>query len=122
MPAAILSTAMTLRDRDIKGFVHSNELTRCRRPIDDDKIRPRRDWELAQLPSRFIRQSLDGETVTHENLRWALMNQERITSDIADLVIQPAIDDGIVARENSRVLRLLESEMSGQLKEGNDGE
>ena len=89
---------------------------------ESDESNPRTDWEVAHLPTLFVRHSRDSETVPHEDLRWALIDQERITPDIADLVIQPAIDEGIIARENSRVLRLLESEMSGQLKEGNDGE
>lgn len=89
---------------------------------ESDESNPRSDWEVAHLPTLFVRHSRDGETVPYEDLRWGLMNQERITSDIADLVIQSAIDDGILARENSRVLRLLESETSDRLEEGNDGQ
>ena len=115
-----------IRDERRKNIVHSIEIAWCGQPVEDDdesdKRNPRSDWELAHLPTLFVRHSLDGETVPHEDLRWALMNQERITSDIADLVIQSAIEDGILVRETSRVLRLLEREMSGQLKEGNDVE
>lgn len=88
---------------------------------ESDESNPRSDWEVAHLPTLFARHSRDGETVPYEDLRWALIDQERITPDIADLVIQSAIDDGIIARENSRVLRLLESETSDRLEEDNDG-
>lgn len=65
----------------------------------------RHDWELAQLPSLFIRISSDGETVTRETLRKAISHQEHIDSDVADRVIQSAIDDGIIDREDGEGLR-----------------
>lgn len=79
-----------------------------RKPVEDEEITRPRDWELAQLPSLFIRISPDGETATHEKLREAIANRERISSDVAARVIQSAVDDGIIDRENSEVLRLNE--------------
>lgn len=114
------------QDDVCEDIVHYIELTQGGQRVEDDdesdKRNRRSDWELAHLPTLFARHSRDGETVPYEDLRWALIDQERITPDIADLVIQSAIDDGILARENRRVLRLLESETSDRLEEGNDGQ
>ena len=68
----------------------------------------RHDWELVRLPSLFIRISSDGEMATRETLREAIAHQEHIDSDVADRVIQSAIDDGIIERQNGEGLRLLE--------------
>ena len=66
----------------------------------------RSDWEVVQLPTLLIQQSPDGETVPHEDLRCALMNREHIAPETADMVIQSAIEDGILERRE--VLRLSE--------------
>ena len=68
----------------------------------------RYDWELVRLPSLFIRISSDGEMATRETLREAIAHQEHIDSDVADRVIQSAIDDGIINREDGEVLCLNE--------------
>lgn len=67
------------------------------------------NWELIQLPALFIRMSPDGETVTRETLRAAIAYQEFLTVYAADMVIQSAIEDGIIERENGTVLRLSDS-------------
>lgn len=67
------------------------------------------DWEMIQLPALFIRMSSDGETVTRKTLREAIAYQEFIHVDAADMVIQSAIEDGIIERENGTVLRLSDS-------------
>lgn len=87
---------MRIRIRELKGTVEDSEINR------------RSDWELAQLPSLFIRISSDSETATRETLREAIVHQEHIDSDVADRVIQSAIDDGIIDREDGEVLRLNE--------------
>lgn len=97
---------MTIRNLEVKDIIHSNEITRWRRPVDDDEISRRRDWELAQLPSLFIRISPDSERMTRETLREAIAHQEYIDLDVADMVIQSAIDDGIISEEDSELLRL----------------
>lgn len=68
----------------------------------------RSDWKLVRLPSLFIRISSDGETATRKTLREAIVHQEHIDSDVADRVIQSAIDDGIIDGEDGEVLRLNE--------------
>ena len=66
----------------------------------------RSDWEVVRMPTLFVQHSRDGETVPHEDLREALMNREHIAPETADLVIQSAIEDGILERRE--VLRLSE--------------
>lgn len=66
----------------------------------------RSDWEVVRLPTLLVQHSRDGETVPHEDLRGALMNREHIAPETADLVIQSAIEDGILERRE--VLRLSE--------------
>ena len=66
------------------------------------------DWEMIQLPALFIRMSSDGETVTRKTLREAIAYQEFIHVYAADMVIQSAIDDGIIDQEDGTVLRLNE--------------
>ena len=73
-----------------------------------NESKSRCDWELVRLPSRLIRISSDGDTVPYEDLRETVANWEHINSDVADMVIQSAIDDGIIDRENGEVLCLNE--------------
>lgn len=68
----------------------------------------RSDWEVVQLPALLVQHSRDGETVPHENLRGVLMNREHIAPETADMVIESAIDDGIIERQNGERLRLLD--------------
>lgn len=68
----------------------------------------RSDWKVVRLPTLLVQHSRDGETVPHEELRRALMNQEHVAPETADMVIQSALDDGIISRENGEVLHLNE--------------
>lgn len=68
----------------------------------------RSDWEVVRLPALLVQHSRDGGTVPHKELRRALMNQEHVAPETADMVVQSALDDGIISRENGEVLRLNE--------------
>lgn len=90
--------------------------------MDNNRINPRSDWEIAHLPSLFIRCSPNAETVPQEALQRALITREHIAPDTADLVIQSALDDGIIERKKGGVLRLLETRVTDQVEEGSDAE
>ncbi|WP_162993926.1 hypothetical protein [Halalkalicoccus subterraneus] len=73
-----------------------------------DKIESHDDWEVVRLPTLLIQISRDEEIAPREDLRRAVMNREYIAPETADMVIQSAIDDGIIERHNGEVLHLLE--------------
>lgn len=73
-----------------------------------DKSDSRNDWEVVRLPILLIQLSHDEEMAPYEDLRRALMNREHVAPETADMVIQSAIDDGIIERHNGEVLCLLE--------------
>ena len=76
--------------------------------MESNRSDSRSDWEVVQLPTLLVQHSRDGETVPHKDLRGALMNREHIAPETADMVIQSAIDDGVIERQNGEGLRLLE--------------
>lgn len=90
--------------------------------MDNSRLNPRSDWAIAQLPTLFIRCSPNAETVRQEALQRALITREHIAPDTADLVIQSALDDGIIERKKDGVLRLLETRVTDQVEEGSDVE
>ena len=69
--------------------------------MDNSRTNPRSDWAIAQLPALFIRCSPNAETVRQETLQRALISREHIAPDTADLVIQSALDDGIIERKKT---------------------
>lgn len=82
---------------------------------------PWSDWKIVQLLTLFVQHSHDGETLPHKDLRGAIMHQEHMAPETADMVIESAIDDDVIERQNGERLRLLE-DVSDPSKDFHHGE
>lgn len=59
----------------------------------------REGWAVARLPERVRDVTANGEAVAREELRSLVVDREHIDVEAADLVVEEAIEDGVLVEE-----------------------